>query len=142
MRIYRGVSLYLADNATYNVDTKAITAAEMRSGTYPYLLGGESVTSASDEEYEVKHGCFTTHDVAQPDFHLNAQSVRIYQNDRVIFKYVTFYVGKVPIFWWPYLYQSLDRTFSYVIVPAISARGDHPSSGRSLFRSATRSRAR
>ena len=118
VRIYRGTSLYIADNATYNIDTKAITAADMRSGTYPYLLSGESVVSENDEEYQVKNGSFTTHDVQHPDFHLNAQSVRIYQNDRVIFKYVTFYVGKIPIFWWPYLYQSLDRTFSYMVVPA------------------------
>ena len=118
VRIYRGISLYLAENATYNIDSKAIDAAEMRSGTYPYLLAGQTVTSASDEEYQIKHGSFTTHDAAQPDFHLNAQSVRIYQNDRVIFKYVTFYIGKVPIFWWPYLYQSLDRSFSYLVAPA------------------------
>jgi LPS-assembly protein len=118
VRIYRGTSLYLADTATYNIDTKAITAADMRSGTYPYLLSGGSVTSQNDQEYQVEHGSFTTHDVEHPDFHLNAQSVRIYENDRVIFKYVTFYVGKIPIFWWPYLYQSLDRTFSYSIVPA------------------------
>ena len=61
----------------------------------------------------IKNGSFTTHDSSQPDFHLNAQSVRIYQNDRVVFKNVTFYVGQTPIFWWPYLYQSLDRSFSY-----------------------------
>ncbi len=118
VRIYRGVSLYLAESATYNIDSKAIDAAEMRSGTYPYLLAGQTVTSASDEEYQIKHGSFTTHDAARPDFHLNAQSVRIYQNDRVIFKSVTFYIGKVPIFWWPYLYQSLDQSFSYLVAPA------------------------
>jgi LPS-assembly protein len=118
VRIYRGISLYLTEQATYNLDTKAITAEEMRSGTYPYLVAGQTVTSASDEEYQIKHGSFTTHDAAQPDFHLNAQSVRIYQNDRVIFKNVTFYIGKVPIFWWPYLYQSLDRSFSYLVAPA------------------------
>ena len=49
VRIYRGVSLYLAEQATYNLDTKAINAEEMRSGTYPYLLSGQTVTSASDE---------------------------------------------------------------------------------------------
>jgi LPS-assembly protein len=118
VRIYRGTSLYLGENAIYNLDTKAIDAENMRSGTYPYLLSGQTVTSASDEEYKVKNGSFTTHDAAQPDFHLNAQSVRIYQNDRVIFKNVTFYVGQVPVFWWPYLYQSLDRSFSYSIMPA------------------------
>ncbi len=118
VRIYRGVTLYMGEKATYNLDTKAINADEMRSGTYPYLLSGKTVTSDSDEEYTIKNGSFTTDDSSQPDFHLNAQSVRIYENDRIIFKNVTFYVGKTPIFWWPYLYQSLDRSFSYSIVPA------------------------
>jgi hypothetical protein len=31
---------------------------------------------------------------------------------------VTFYVRNVPIFWWPYMYQSLDDSFSYMISPA------------------------
>jgi len=118
VRIYRGISLYLAEKASYNLDTKAIDADVMRSSTYPYLISGQKVTSTNDEEYKIKHGGFTTHDAAQPDFHLNAQSVRIYENDRVILKNVTFYIGKVPIFWWPYLYQSLDRSFSYLIAPA------------------------
>ena len=118
VRIYRGISLYVGEQATYNLDTKAISAENMRSGTYPYLISGRTVTSASDEEYTVKNGSFTTDDSAQPDFHLNAQKVRIYQNDRVIFKNVTFYVGQTPVFWWPYLYQSLDRSFSYSIAPA------------------------
>ncbi len=118
VRIYRGISLYTGENATYNLDTKAINADQMRSGTYPYLITGQAVTSDSDAEYTVQHGNFTTHDAEKPDFHLQAQSVRIYQNDRVIFKNVTFYVGKVPIFWWPYLYQSLDRSFSYSVTPA------------------------
>ena len=118
VRIYRGVTLYMGEKATYNLDTKAINAEEMRSGTYPYLLSGKTVTSDSDEEYTIKNGSFTTDDSSQPDFHLNAQSVRIYQNDRVILKNVTFYIGQTPVFWWPYLYQSLDRSFSYSIVPA------------------------
>jgi lipopolysaccharide assembly outer membrane protein LptD (OstA) len=44
--------------------------------------------------------------------------MRIYENDRVIFSNVTFYVRNVPIFWWPYMYQSLDDSFSYMISPA------------------------
>lgn len=118
VRIYRGLTLYTGESALYNLDTKAIQAAEMRTGTYPYLLSGQTVTSQSDEEYQIQHGSFTTHDSSQPDFHLNAQSVRVYQNDRIIFKNVTFYIGKVPVFWWPYLYQSLDQSFSYLIAPA------------------------
>ena len=118
VRIYRGTSLYTGENATYNIDTKAINAESMSTGTYPYLLTGQTVTSASDEEYQIKNGTFTTHDSDKPDFHLNAQSVRIYPDDRVVLKNVTFYVGQTPVFWFPYLYQSLDRSFSYSIAPA------------------------
>ncbi|PYJ71240.1 MAG: hypothetical protein DME76_02705, partial [Verrucomicrobia bacterium] len=41
-----------------------------------------------------------------------------YEKDRVIMQYVTAYVGNVPVFWWPYLYQSLNEAFSFTITPA------------------------
>jgi LPS-assembly protein len=44
--------------------------------------------------------------------------MRIYEKDRVVFSNVTFYVRNVPIFWWPYMYQSLDDSFSYMVSPA------------------------
>ena len=118
VRIYRGVTLYTADSAIYNLDSKAIQAVDMRSAKFPYFVSGQHVTSESDEEYTVKNDSFTTHDSSQSDFYMNAQSVRIYENDRVILRNVTFYIGKVPVFWLPYLYQSLDQSFSYLIAPA------------------------
>ncbi len=118
VRIYRGISFYSGQQATYNIDTKAINAENIRSGTYPYLITGQSVTSAADDEYTVQHGSFTTHDSEKPDFHLNAHTVRIYPDDHVVMKSVTFYIGQTPVFWWPYLYQSLDQAFSYSIAPA------------------------
>ncbi|MBA3961463.1 MAG: LPS assembly protein LptD [Chthoniobacterales bacterium] len=118
VRIYRGISLYIGKEAVYNLDTKAIQAHDMRSGTFPYLVAGENIESASDAEYKIQHGSFTTDDVAQPDFQLKATGARIYPDDRVIFRNVTLYVGKVPIFWMPYLYQPLDQSFSYAIAPA------------------------
>jgi LPS-assembly protein len=133
VRIYRGPSLYLAETATYGLDTKAIQASQMRSSTYPYLISGQTVTSTSDAEYQIKNGGFSTDDVAQPDFHLQAKGVRIYQNDRVIFKNVTFYIGKVPVFWWPYVYQSLDQSFSYAIAPAFLSSWGPSLLGRVTF---------
>ena len=118
VRIYRGISLYTGEAATYNVDTKAIQAQNMRAGTYPYLISGETIASTSDEKYTITNGSFTTDDTEKPDFQLKATGARIYPDDRVIFRNVTLYVGKIPIFWWPYLYQPLDQSFSYAIAPA------------------------
>jgi Organic solvent tolerance protein OstA len=118
VRIYRDVRLYLSDRGVYNIDTKEIRATDMRTEYDPYLVGGESVASISQNGYLVQNGTFTTHDSSKPDFHFRARTVRVYEKDHVIFQNVTFYVGNVPISWWPYLYQSLDDSFSFSISPA------------------------
>ncbi|MEP6709774.1 MAG: LPS assembly protein LptD [Verrucomicrobiota bacterium] len=118
VRIYRANTLYTGDQAIYNLDSKHIQASDMRSLDFPYFVGGENVTSAAEGQYLIQRGIFTTHDSSEPDFHLKAKSVRIYQKDRVVFTNVALYIGKVPVFWFPYLYQSLDNAFSFTITPA------------------------
>ncbi|HEX7517024.1 MAG TPA: LPS assembly protein LptD [Chthoniobacterales bacterium] len=118
VRIYRATGLFVGDRAIYNIDTKKIQAVEMRTDRAPYLVGGESVTTISEGAFLVSKGTFTTHDSSNPDFRLQAKTLRIYERDRVIFQNVTFYIKSVPVFWWPYLYQSLDDSFSYMVSPA------------------------
>jgi hypothetical protein len=119
VRIYRDTSLYNADSGVYNTETKKIRANTGRTESEPYFLAGNDVTSLEgDNSYLIKGGYFTTHDSAKPDFHLRARKIRLYDKDRVIFLNVTAYVGQVPVFWWPYLYQSLDNAFSFTISPA------------------------
>jgi LPS-assembly protein len=118
VRIYRENKLYIAERGTYNLDTKEIHAETLRTSSDPYLLAGHTLQGFPDGHYEVQNGNFTTDDSSDPDFHLRAHKVRIYENDRVIFQNVTFYIGKVPIFWWPYLYQSLNDAFSFSVSPA------------------------
>jgi lipopolysaccharide export system protein LptA len=118
VRIYRDVSLYISESGIYNTETKKIRAVNARTESQPYFLTGGHVTSISEDGYLIKDGTFTTHDTPKADFRLHAQTIRVYENDRVIFRYVTAYVGKVPVFWWPYLYQSLNDAFSFTISPA------------------------
>ncbi|HET6886794.1 MAG TPA: hypothetical protein VFH87_02615, partial [Candidatus Udaeobacter sp.] len=118
VRIYRDTSLYIAENGIYNTETKKIRALNARTESEPYFLTGGHVTSISENGYLIKDGTFTTHDSPKNDFHLRARTIRVYEDDRVIFQYVTAYVGKVPVFWWPYLYQSLNDEFSFTISPA------------------------
>jgi LPS-assembly protein len=118
VRIYRDVSLYITESGVYNTETKKLRAATGRTESEPYFLTGAHVTSISDDGYLIHDGTFTTHDSPKADFRLHAQKIRLYEGDRVIFTNVTAYVGKVPIFWWPYLYQSLDREFSFAVSPA------------------------
>jgi lipopolysaccharide export system protein LptA len=121
VRIYRDTSLYISESGVYNTETKKIRTTNGRTESEPYFLTGADVNSISENGYLIHGGTFTTQDSAKPDFHLHAQKMRIYEKDRVIFQYVTAYVGKVPVFWWPYLYQSLSETFSFSISPAYTS---------------------
>lgn len=118
VRIYRESTLYTAERGVYNVDTKEIRAEDLRTSSDPYLLSGQNLRSFSDGHYLVENGNFTTDDSSDPDFHFHARTIRVYENDRVVFQNVTFYIGKVPVFWWPYLYQSLNDAFSFSVSPA------------------------
>jgi LPS-assembly protein len=118
VRIYRDVNLYTAETAVYNIDTKRVRADEMNTEYFPYFVSGQKVSSISDNGYLVENGDFTTHDSPNPSFHLHARTVRVYEQDRVVFQNVTFYVGSVPIFWCPYMYQSLNDAFSFTVSPA------------------------
>src|SRR5213595_4289051 len=118
VRIYREDKLYLAEHGTYNLDTKEIHADTLQTSSEPYFVNADKLVNFSDGHSIVENGDFTTDDSIDPDFHFHAHKVRIYENDHVIFQNVTFYVGKVPIFWWPYMYQSLNDAFSFSIAPA------------------------
>ena len=118
VRIYRDVSLYIAESGVYNTETKKIRAINGRTESQPYFLRGTDVSSISENGYLIRNGIFTTHDSPKSDFHLHARKIRVYEKDRVIFQYVTAYVGNVPVFWWPYLYQSLNDAFSFTVSPA------------------------
>ena len=118
VRIYRTVGTFVGERAIYNTETKQIKAVDIKTDKQPYLVAGQNVTTISEGAFLVSKGVFTTHDSDKPDFKLVAKTMRIYQGDRVIFQNVTFYVKNVPIFWWPYLYQSLDESFTYMISPA------------------------
>jgi len=118
VRIYRDLSLYIADEGVYNIETKQIRTDKMRTEYHPYFLGGQKVNETSANVYHVEDANFTTADSPRPDFHLHARTVRVYENDHVVFQDVTFYIGEVPVFWWPYMYQSLNDAFSFSIAPA------------------------
>src|SRR5262249_169124 len=124
VRIYRDTSLYIADSGIYNTETKKIRAISGRTESEPYFLGGNDVTSIEgDNAYLIKGGIFTTHDSSKPDFPWRPRKFRFYENVRVFFLTVTAYIGKVPVFWCPYLYQSLDNAFIFTIPPAYYSTG-------------------
>ena len=121
VRIYREGRLFTAERALYNLETKVFNTADFAGEALPFRFGGASLSTVGSNAYLVKDGLFTTSDSSKPDYFLRAKTVRIYPNDRVIFSNVKLYVGRTPIFWYPYLYQSLKADSSFTFTPGYSS---------------------
>ncbi len=121
VRIYREGNLFTGERAVYNLESKQLTAASFRGDFYPFRFAGDSLSTLGSNAYLVKDGLFTTSDNSKPDYYIRAKTVRIYPKDRVVFSNVMIYVGRTPIFWFPYLHQSLDKEEGLQIVPGYSS---------------------
>ena len=121
VRLYREGRVFLAERALYNLETKVFSTANFQGETLPFRFGGESLSSVGANAYLVKDGLFTTSDSSKPDYHLRAKTIRIYAKDRVVFSNVRLYVGRTPIFWYPYLYQSLTAESGFLYTPGYTS---------------------
>ena len=117
VRIYRDNRLFNAERALYNLETKVLNMAAFTGEALPFRFGGMSLSTLGPNAYLVKDGLFTTSDSSRPDYSIRAKTVRIYPKDRIIFSNVMLYIGRVPVFWYPYLYQSLNQDTSFTFTP-------------------------
>ncbi len=122
VRIYREGRLVTADRAVYNLESKDITAATVRGEALPFVFSGTSMRNISESNgYLLKDTLFTTSDTANPDWSMRARRVRIYPNDRMVFRDVKLYLGSTPVFWLPYLYQSLNKKNAFTLTPGYTS---------------------
>ncbi len=117
VRIYQEGQVFVGERAVYNLETKQLHAANFQGDLYPFKFSADSVASLGPSAYLVKNGSFTTSDSSIPDYQLRAKSARIYPGQRIILRNVTLYVGNLPVFWWPYIYQPLRRDMAYTLHP-------------------------
>ena len=117
VRIYSEGEVFVGERAVYNLETKQLHAANFQGDFYPFRFSADSISSIGTGAYLVKDSSFTTSDASVPDYQLRAKSARIYTGQRIILRDVTLYVGNVPVFWWPYLYQPLRRDMAYTVHP-------------------------
>lgn len=102
------------DLLVYNLNTglgtldQARTELALSQGTGSVFLSGQSVDIA-EETYTVTAANFTTCDLEERHFHLATKELEYIPGDKVIIRGVTYYEGKVPLFYWPYMVIPLDR---------------------------------
>jgi hypothetical protein len=66
-----------------------------------YYYGNE-IRKTDDKTFDIDYGKFTTCDSKSPHFHIQANKLRIYQDDKIVAKPVYFIVNHLPVFALPY----------------------------------------
>jgi len=121
VRFYRDRYAFTADRAVYNLQTKQLRMTDFGGPKQPFQVIGDTLLSLKENQYTILNGFITTSDTSKPDYQLRARTIRIYENDRIILSNVTLFVGRTPVFWFPYVYQSLNDQFSYNLAPGYNS---------------------
>ena len=122
VRLYRDGRLVEGDRTLYNLETKLLRASDFRSSMTPFFAKGETINSLIEGTgYEAKNTLVTTSDSSKPDYHFQAHNIRIHPNDYITLSNVSMYVGTTPVFWFPYIYQSLKEESGFNFTPGYSS---------------------
>lgn len=73
----------------------------------PVFLFGESMEIESDV-YRLVGGKLTTCDLEESHYHVSTKELEVIVGKKMIIRGVTYYEGKMPLFYWPYLVIPLD----------------------------------
>lgn len=97
----------------YNLETgegtfeQAHSEIPLATNTGSIFLFGNSV-DLDENSYKVHNAKFTTCDHPDSHFHVATKELEVILGEKVIIRGVTYYEGKIPLFYWPYLVIPLD----------------------------------
>jgi len=120
VRIEQGDQLWMGDEMRYNFNTHQMEGRQFRTGMPPVFVSGQNLHSANTNgaAHTATNGYFTTDDVTEPGHRLRASKIRIVPGRYVEAWNTTLFVGKVPVFYFPYYRRHLgDRVNFFRVVP-------------------------
>ena len=118
--IYQGPTLQRGQHAVYNYETKKLHTQGLASKIGPIIMESdhfEMVEHQGKPAFIGRNAGITTHDVENPNYWIRSKQTTVYPNDRIIFKNMQIFAGDTPIFWFPYLSQSLDQDLGLHLIP-------------------------
>jgi len=110
-------AFFTGERMNYNFDTRKGKILNGYLSAKPFYGKAKDLDKlANKEQCDLNDGYVTTCDFTNPHYRIQSKEVRIYLGDKVIAKHMFFYVGNVPVFYFPYYVQSLKQTKSHITV--------------------------
>ena len=100
------------DKMNYNFDKRSGTIIDAYVNYVPFYGKSKDVEKLGENNINIKKGQITTCDLEKPHYRIEARTIEIYVEDKVIARDVVMYVGNCPIMWLPCYYQPINKESS------------------------------
>jgi len=94
----------------YDLRTRRGIIDDASSFIEPWYCSGPKIERVSDKEIIVNNGYITSCELSSPHYRLKAKKIRVLLGERISAYNVLMYLGKVPIFYFPFYSHSLRET--------------------------------
>jgi lipopolysaccharide assembly outer membrane protein LptD (OstA) len=123
VRIQHQGQIWVGDKIRYNFFTRQMRSESFRTGASPLFASGRELQGdTTNQVYEARAAAITTDDYEEPFLKVKAQSLRVIPGDRITAKHATLYMGKVPVFYWPYYSRKIgQRQNQFLFLPGSSS---------------------
>jgi len=121
IRLYTPDQVLTGQRSLFNLETKQMRALEFSGSKFPLLFHAFNFRALSQKEFRVNDGELTSDDSSKPDFHVKSRTIRINTDTRVVFSNSTVYIGKTPVFWFPYLFANIENN-GFAFLPGYDSR--------------------
>lgn len=108
----------------YSLDSRRGTAYSARTrfaeGGSPWNVFGD-LPSVTPEIVHGAHVGFTSCDLEHPHYHFDTSEIKIVAGNMLVARSVKLYFADVPVFWFPFMFQSIERgRASGILTPRFS----------------------
>lgn len=122
VRIESGGLLWVGDHINYNFITHRMTSQQFRTGSAPLFAAGANLSGqiqsvrGSTTRMTATNAFLTTDDVADPFYRVRASRIVVIPGKSVQMWNAVFYLGKVPVFYFPYYERDLGYRVNHLTV--------------------------
>lgn len=108
----------LGENIIYDFNAQTMKMSDVRLESAPMYGKGVEVNKVDEKYVLTQGGYISTCDLDAPHYRLVAKKITIYPKQKIISNHLLLYVGKIPIFYFPFYVHSLkDNSFPLEISP-------------------------
>lgn len=114
VQFWRGDDKVESASLTYNLKRKSGSLIDASTTVTGTDIKGELMLKGSQVEVEkdivtIRNGSLTSCDLEKSHYHIEASEIKIYLDDRVVIRNVSYWEGRFKVFYWPHLVFSLKR---------------------------------